>query len=378
MRNKIKVAVVLHGLGANGIDTLFANLSDVWDYKKFSITYILAVDPDAKQLWDDKVKQNGCKVYHIHDLDKNRLFVWPISLYRALKKYGPFDVIHVNMDMLNGINLLVARMAKIPVRVCHSHVTNSQHDIKGGKNLVSALYRETMKKMIWINSTVRCGCSENAMEYLYGKKWKQDLNTFIINNGIDFRKFQNEYFNVNKKKKELGLDERHKYLITVGRISAAKNVFFIVDIVNEIKRRNLPYKLIWCGTGDLEEEVLKKIKENMLEDYVIMLGVRSDIHEVLKCCDLFLLPSLFEGLGIVLIEAQASGLNCIASDNVPIIADVGMCDFLPVDKGVNIWCDRVEVKLEAPDNNYANSKKLKKFDIETMKSELEKIYSRVI
>ena len=80
-----KVAIVLHGLGANGIDTLFANLSKKWDYEKYEITYLLAVDEDAKQFWEEEVKQNGVKVVHLHDLDKGRLKKWPATLYRALK-----------------------------------------------------------------------------------------------------------------------------------------------------------------------------------------------------------------------------------------------------------------------------------------------------
>lgn len=373
MDKKLKVAIVLHGLGTNGIDTLFANLSEFWDYDKFEMTYFLAVDKGSKQMWEEKVILNGCKVIHIHDLDKKRLLIWPFSLYKAIKKYGPFDVVHVNMDMLNGINLTVSRFAGVPNRICHSHVIVSQYDVQKGKSVLSTIYHVIMKKLIKLNSNVRCGCSVPAMNYLYGEDWVNDINSFVINNGIDISKYEKK-IDTSLKKKELGINKDYRYLVTVGRITAQKNVFFIIKIMNEIKRKNLPYKLIWCGKGDLEGKVLDEIKKYGLEDYIIMLGSRNDIDEILKCCDLFLLPSLSEGLGIVLIEAQAAGLVCFASDGVPKIADCGLCNFLSLDSGAEYWCDRISLELENNSRRKISKEKIKNFDIKMMRTLLQNVY----
>ena len=377
MDSKINVAIVLHGLGANGIDTLFANLSEFWDYDKLNLTYLLAVDTDSEQMWEEKVTKNGCRVVHLHDLDRKRILMWPISLYKAFRKYGPFDAVHVNMDMLNGINLTVARLAGITIRLCHSHVTKSQYDVKKGINVVSILYRLIMRVMIWFNSSIRCGCSEAAMNYLYGKHWKKDKKSFVIDNGIDIQKFKEET-DKRQKMDELGIDACYRYIMTVGRITSAKNVFFILDIMHEIKNQNLPYKLIWCGKGDLEYEVSERIKKEQLEDYIIMLGIRNDIHEILKCCDLFLLPSLFEGLGIVLIEAQASGLVCIASDQVPEKVDCGLCQFLSLERGAKYWCDKIRLELEKDLQRDLQIKRLNNFEIRKMNLKLERIYCGLV
>ena len=179
--NKRKVAIVLHGLGANGIDTLFANLSKKWDYEKYEITYLLAVDEDAEQFWEEEVKQNGVKVVHLHDLDKGRLKKWPATLYRALKEYGPFDAIHVNMDMLNGINLMVAKYAGIPVRVCHAHRASSEN--AGSK--VKQAYVAFMRKMMRHYATQCIACSDTAGAYFF-----PNTQFTTIFNGIDIEKYR--------------------------------------------------------------------------------------------------------------------------------------------------------------------------------------------
>lgn len=370
---RTKVAIILHGLGPNGIDTLFSNLSAVWDESQMDITYFIAVDADNKQFWEEYVAKNGCKVVHLHDLDKGRLLKWPFTLFAALKKYGPYDVIHTNMDMLNGLNLIVARAAGVPRRICHSHVAESQYETKNGKNLLSVVYHNTMKHLIWNNATVKIGCSGKAMDYLYGDRWKQDGNSAVVWNGINVEKFRH---GVNREEKlnELGLDTLNHYLLTVGRITAQKNVMFIVDIMNEIKRRKLPYKLLWCGKGDLEDQVRDKITELCLQDYIVMLGTRIDIPELMHCADLFILPSLFEGLGVVLIEAQAAGVVSLASDRVPQMVDCGLCDFLPVDHGVEIWCDAIESRINTNTDRDPDWNRINQYSIQGMKDTLQKIY----
>ena len=159
---KRKVAIVIHGLGPNGIDTLFANLADVWDYSKFDITYFLAVDLNNYQFWEKKVSENGVKIIHLTDLDGKKILYWPSILSSALKKYGPFDAIHVNMDMLNGINLLVAKNNKIKVRICHSHVSSHEFSTNKLKANLKKVYLFIMKKLMENLSTKRISCSDIA------------------------------------------------------------------------------------------------------------------------------------------------------------------------------------------------------------------------
>lgn len=357
---KKRVAIVLHGLGANGIDTLFANLSDHWDYENFEIYYLLAVDKGAKQFWEDKVISNGVKVIHITDLDGNKLLKWPRNLKNTLKQYGPFDAIHVNMDMLNGINLNVARKAGINVRVCHAH-TSSNKTNKGIKSFVKSLYLAKMKKIIRKSSTCNIACSDVAGDYFYGKS-----NYTTVYNGID----------LNLYTKTKNTPNEYPVFITVGRMVEAKNPIFLVDVFNEIVKLIPQAKLIWVGGGGLESEIKSKVSEYHLDDSVDFLGVRSDVYKLLPKADYFLLPSLYEGLSVALAEAQVAGLDCFVSDTVSKLSDCGKCEFISLKKNAAEWAQIIFEYIKSGKHNEVDQEKLSKFDIKNMARELEKIYTQ--
>ena len=116
---KTSVAIILHGLSRNGIDMLMASLAEHWDYSRFDVTYLLAVDPGAPQLTEEKVRASGARVIHLHDLDRGRWMLWPFTLRKALKQYGPFDAAHYHMYFLNGINAWAAKKAGILWKTKH-------------------------------------------------------------------------------------------------------------------------------------------------------------------------------------------------------------------------------------------------------------------
>ena len=118
---KKKVAIVLPGLQTGGTEVLMARLSEYIDSERVELTYLIAVDKVAKQLLEDEAVSHGGKVIHLHDLDKGRLIRWPFTLFRAFKKYGPFDAVHANMDLQGGLIVTVARLAGVPLRICHAH-----------------------------------------------------------------------------------------------------------------------------------------------------------------------------------------------------------------------------------------------------------------
>lgn len=355
MTDKIKVAIVLHGLGANGIDTLFANLSQKWDYKKFDITYLLAVDEGADQFWESCVKKNGVNVIHLHDLDKNRLLKWPITLMRALKKYGPFDAVHMNMDMLNGINLLVAKKVGIPVRVCHAHRSSSTNASSKTKQAYIAL----MKKMIKRYATKCVACSDVAGEYFF-----EDMAYDLLYNGIDIDKYRFD-------KKLSGGKLR---FVTVGRVCQEKNPLFLIELFMEIAKRKPEAKLKWIGSGEMFDEVRHKAIELGISDKIQFMGIRNDVNEILKDSEYFLLPSVFEGLSLALAEAQAAGLDCFVSDTVSRMSDCGKCMFIPLEKCASEWADIICGYIDGNMRMIIDKARLAQFDIREMVSKLEEYY----
>lgn len=323
---------------------------------------MLAVDKGAKLFWEDRVVSNGVEVIHITDLDGNKLLKWPQNLKNTLKQYGPFDAIHANMDMLNGINLWVAKKAGIKVRICHAHIS-SHNKAKGIKNIAKTCYLKLMKKMIRKSSTCNIACSDVAGDYFYGNN-----NYTTVYNGIDL----NLYIKTKNTTNE------YPVFITVGRITEQKNPIFLVDVFYGIVKLIPQAKLIWVGNGNLEGEIKSRVSEYHLDKNVSFLGSRGDVNNILPKADYFLFPSLFEGFGIVLIEAQASGLDCFVSDDdlVPKIADCGKCEFISLKKNATEWAQIIFEYIKSGKHNEVDQEKLSKFDIKNMARELEKIYTQ--
>lgn len=359
----IKIAILMHGLGADGIDTLFANLSSYWDTSRFDITYLLAVDKGSKQFWEDRVLQNGIRVIHITDLDGKKLYHWPKSLAKALREYGPFDAIHVNMDMLNGINLRIAKKVGIRTRICHAHVSNNSAPDNFFKMCIKPLYLTVMKKWMKKHSTYRVACSNVAGDYFFGKG-----NYLTIFNGIDINKFRKSASKAKHTKKSV--------FCTVGRIDAPKNPFFIADIVNELYRINHDIKFIWIGSGGMDAEVKTYIENLPVKSAISFLGVRNDVEKILDQCSYFLFPSKYEGFGLVAVEAQAAGLDCFVSDTVPKDIDCGKCRFISLEKTPTEWAEEIMEYIQGEEKMKLDEEKLNRFDIKFMAERLQELYAK--
>ncbi len=354
---KTSVAIILHGLSRNGIDMLMASLARYWDYSRFDVTYLLAVDPNAPQPTEDEVKAAGARVIHLHDLDHCRWRRWPVTLRKAFREYGPFDVVHYHMYFLNGMNAWIAKKTGIPVRICHAH--NTSHPNAG--KIRRALYESIMRRLIIRNSTELVSCSVLAGQYLYGEH-----ACHVISNGIDLRKFAPEDETIRK---------RGVRFITVGRLHEQKNPFFLLKIMNELTHLIPGATLEWAGDGPLKDAISRKIRELKLENTVHLLGTRQDVDRLLKQHDYFLFPSRYEGLGNALIEAQAAGLDCFISDVVPKEADCGKCRRIPLSKSAGEWAAEIAEYVRSGQTMCIDSDKLSQYDIQHTARALMDLYS---
>lgn len=357
---KKKIAVLLHGLGANGIDTLFANLSEVWNYQQFEITYFIAVDSDHVQFWEPRVSNTQTRVVKLHDLDKGRLKIWPFTLYKSLKRYGPFDVVYTNMDMLNGINLIVAFVAGVKTRIAHAHRGSSNMPNNVLKRVFKTIYISLMKGLMRLFSTSRIGCSDVAGEYFFGKG-----NYELIYNGID----------VNHYMRTVASGSGSHRFIAVGRLHAQKNPIKIVEIFKAVHDYLPNATLTWLGEGAMRLQVEAKIKELGLQDSIRLMGVRSDVANFLKEADYYLLPSLFEGLSLALAEAQAAGLVCFISDTCSRLSDCGLCKYISLDLSSEEWARIIVEYISGGETQLKlNLSALQKFSIENTACQIEKLF----
>lgn len=369
-----KVCILNHGLASGGTDSFVLSLAKGLIADGYDVTIVMAVDPDGSpQFREAEAVAMGAKIYKTSDLDGMKKKLRHCGrLYRFLKA-GKFDVFHANMDLFNGFNMPVAWLAGVPVRVCHSHIAGSQYEARTGKHLVVSIYRTIMRRSLWWFSNRRCGCSEMAMDYLFQSKWKRDKHSKVVINGVDFAEYSRAEFDKEQKKTELGLPQG-KLLITVGRLSPQKNPFFTIRVMEELRKYRPELKLLWIGDGELRSQIEQAIQETGTAENILLLGVRKNVNDYLRCADLFIMPSLFEGLTIAAIEAQAAGLPCVLSDNISKQVNLGLCRFIPLDDGAGIWgatiCDLLDGKMKL----VIDEEKRMQFDRNYMVKSIERIY----
>lgn len=289
--------------------------------------------------------------------------MWPLTLYKALKSYGPFDVVHSNMDMLNGINMLIARLLKIHVRISHAHRSGSEKSTTV-KELVKKAYQSLMKCMMKSLSTHRIGCSEVAGDYFFGKD-----NYEILINGIVLPHPCQSLQNAKSQR-----IKRCRF-VTVGRMNTQKNPHRTVSIFSEIIKILPDASLTWCGDGPLRNEIEMEISERGLNESITLMGNTDRVPEVLSNSDYFLFPSLFEGLSLALAEAQAYNLDCFISDTCSKMSDCGKCLYIPLNKTDKEWAEIIVAYIKGDYGCMAiNYERLSQFDIKNMAKRLEYIY----
>lgn len=363
---KVKVLEISHGLAPGGIESFLINVFENIDRNKVEISFALACE--GKQFYEDKVISEGAKVYHTSDLNGTKNIVKHFfRLIKVLRKEGPFDVVHTNIDFFNGVNLLAAFIAGVPVRISHSHNTNSAHARTVGANLPIRIYRKVMRTIINALSTKRLGCSKYANLYMYGDKVK---DTIVINNDVDFNKFK-----VTEEIIGLNINQNKINFITVGRMCEQKNSLFIVKVINELVKLNNKFHLYWIGKGPQEDEIKSLIKRYKLENNITLLGSRKDVPNIMTKMDFMLFPSKWEGLPVTLVEAQVANLPCFISDKITDEADLGLCNVISLEKDEIQWATTINSYIKSSNyNQKVLEDKISSFNIKNVVKDIEKIY----
>lgn len=375
MLNMKRIVFFSHGLSANGIETFLVNVLKKIDRTKYDITVIIAIDEGVYCLHEKTVTDLGIRVIHAGDLDALKKKFDYIKNVKRILSEERFDIAHSNMDLLNGVTLTIAKKCGIPMRICHAHTSKSQYApvgrLAGAKKLLQMIYSGTMKSLINHASTERLACSDVAAEYFY-----KNRSAKLIYNGIDVDGYE-EMSGIDRigyLNSMTDFSGVNKVLVSVGRLIPVKNPIFAVDIIAELVKFRTDFKYIWVGAGELENEVKDKAEQLGVSDKIVFTGVRTDVKEILSCCDCFIMPSLFEGLPFSLIEAQAAGLHCVVSDVITREADVGLIEYFPLEKGAQKWAELIDKTLDRPKESA--DERLRLFDIKHTVKQLEEIYDR--
>ena len=301
----VHVAQIIGKWVGGGVESVVMNYYRYIDRTKIQFDFIC--DDDSTNIPYEEIEKLGGKVILIPPYQK--VFKYHNKLKKILKE-GHYKIVHSHINTLSVFSLFAAKCAGVPVRIAHSHSTTNKKEKK--KNLLKQLLRPFSK----LFATDYMCCSELAGRWLFGDKEYDKGNVYLLNNAIDLDKFKYNETLRKKKRKELGIKDDTLVIGHIGRFVAQKNHDYLIDIFNEIHKKNNNSVLLLAGQGPLMEEIKNKAKELNLDDSVKLLGQRNDANELYQAFDVFLLPSLYEGLPVVGVEAQAAGLLCYLSDDM--------------------------------------------------------------
>lgn len=327
---------ILHVLGAmniGGIESWLMNILRVTNRNEYEHDFL--VHKAEKAYFDEEIKLLGSNKYVCHL--SNNLFIYIINLFFLLKKIKP-DVVHSHVHDFSGLVLLVVWLAGVKIRIAHSHSDTRLNEVNA--SLSRVIYLKTMKKLIDIFATSCLAVSNEAACALYGEKWSKKPKYKVIYCGINYERFKSVDRTIDYRK-DLGIPLNAKVIGHVGRLEKPKNHVFLLKILYEIRKLHPEYYLILVGDGTLRQE-LETIADGMgVRPYVKFLGNRSDIPEIMvNLFDIFVFPSLWEGLPLTLIEAQFANLKCLVSNKVTGECNLGLLKYFPVDDPI-IWIQKI-------------------------------------
>jgi glycosyltransferase involved in cell wall biosynthesis len=214
-------------------------------------------------------------------------------------------------------------------------------------------------------ATSLVGCSNAAVEFLYGRRNIESGLTTTIYNGIDFELWNVENYDQDIMRKKYNIQKGLNFVF-VGRFEEQKNPIFLINVFSEVYKKFPNSQLTVIGYGSLENSIKKEVQRLGLVDNISFLASDSNVPEILSCMEYMLLPSLFEGLGIVLLEAQAMGVECFVSNNVTKEVNMGLCTFIPINQGTEIWLDVITDSIKhktEKQKNALNRNDIEKFDV---------------
>ena len=237
-----------------------------------------------------------------------------------------------------GIANLAAKLAGVPIRIAHAHTT-----LDNESSFIRKTYMNMMRLLIGISSTQLLACSQAAANYLFGNNVSKKLKYSYLPNMIDYNSVLNPNIKkVEQLKKEYHIDD--KFVIGhIGRFTEAKNHVFLINLIEKMKQKQQNVVLLLVGDGILRSQIEEMVKEKDLNEEVVFLGLQDDISVALNCMDIFVFPSIFEGLGLVLLEAQLAGLPCFVSDAIQPEADLdlNLITKLNLSAGVEAWSQSI-------------------------------------
>lgn len=324
--------ILIEGMSGNmgGVETfihlLYSCLKD--DYQ---VDFLVQDNPIPFQ---EEFLENGCNIYRVtprsHNFTKNKKDI------ESVFKNGNYDVFWSNKTTLSNVaSLIMAKKYNVQKIICHSHQS------KNMGNTFTAFMHNLNKKRVSKYTDVNVACSDSAARYFFDNI----KDVVYLNNAVDVKKYEPNKEKRSIMRERFGISDDCLCIGLVAQFRHEKNHAFLIDVFNELTKLTSA-KLILCGEGPYEEEIYQKVQQLGLASRVLFLGRRSDIPDIMQAIDIFVMPSLFEGLPFALVEAQAAGIPCLVSDTVSKDCKLSnLVYFNSLQEAPRCWADEI-VKLK--------------------------------
>lgn len=348
---KYKILHVVGGMAKGGTETMLMNIYRKIDRNKIQFDFLYMTKEET--YYDKEILALGGNILRVDSLSILGINKMVTHISECIKKNGPYRAVHAHTLFNCGIAMIAARKSGVEVRISHSHTTSDNEF-----GFMRKVYINIMRKLILDNSTKLLACSDLAGEYLFGlENIKSDKYT-MFPNLIEYKEIINANLeSINIFKKENKIKEEDLVIGHIGTFKESKNQNFLLEIVSILKEKNKNIKLLLVGDGKLRNNLEIRCKQLDINDFVIFTGIREDVNIILNSMDIFVFPSTFEGLGLVLLEAQAAGLPCIVSEAIQPEADlkIGLFNKLNLSNGPEEWANKI---MEIYKNKETNKQKI--------------------
>lgn len=366
MNNKpIRVLQIIGIICGGGVEAVIMNYYRHIDRSKVQFDFV--VDGFERTQLDDEIESMGGKIYHVTPYQKN-VFGYMRDIANIIHE-NHYTIVHSNMNTISAFSLFVAWLEGVPVRILHNHSMAVPNE--GLRTVMKNILRPFAK--LFANRYF--ACAKVSGEWMYGKRMMENGQVKIINNAVDVDKFAYRADVRESLRKELNISSDTFVMGHIGRFAFPKNHAFLLDIFAEVHKRKPQSILVLVGDGELRPQIEEKIKMLHIEDSVMLLGLRKDAARFYNIMDVFVMPSWYEGLPVVAVEAQANGLTCLLSDRIA--KETKLIDsvrVLSLEDGYKAWAECILCVLPEREKTATESLNACGFSVKKEADSLAKCY----
>lgn len=346
----IRVLQVVGRMTRGGIETFIMNVYRNIDRTRVQFDFLCHFGEEAE--YNDEIRELGGRIYEMPRIKSTnktyyyKFFEYKKELNRFFSEHHEYKIIHGHMTNTASIYMPIAKKYGVKCCIAHSHLSHAR---KGLSGIITNILQLPIEKV----ADEYFACSDMAAKWLFSDRKIKANRIKIINNAIDSEVYKYNINTRNQYREQLHLDD--KFVIGhVGRFFYEKNHEFLIEVFKEIVKLHPDSMLVLVGKGDLKETIENKVNRLNLSNKVRFLGMRSDVPQIMQAMDVFVMPSYFEGLPLVGVEAQAAGLQCIISDSITKEMDItGNVNFLSLNESAEKWAQEI---LQYKNYNRCNTK----------------------